>query len=89
MDDLKPKTFIFSEESPTTRPLAIQTTYPDLAFDFNMGFRLQIPAGNWHAKIWDVDSKIIFFDEDVSDTDSIPKGGAFTENFRAASYQRD
>ena len=31
-------------ESPTLRPLAIQTTYPGLAFDFNCGMRLQIPA---------------------------------------------
>lgn len=68
MDDLKPETFIFTEESPTPRPLTIQTNCPDLAFDFNMGFRLQIPAGNWHVKIWDGDSEIVFFDDDVSDT---------------------
>ena len=49
------------------RPLAIQTTYPGLAFDFNCGMRLQIPKGNWHVKIIDYDSEIVCFDEDVSD----------------------
>ena len=48
-------------------PLSIRTTYPGLAFDFNMGMRLQIPAGNWHVKILDHDSEIVCFDEDASD----------------------
>ena len=33
-----------------------------------MGMRLQIPAGNWHVKIFDGDSGTNFFDADVSDT---------------------
>ena len=49
-------------------PLSIRTTYPDLAFDFNHGMRLQIPAGNWHVKILDHDSEVVCFDEDISDT---------------------
>ena len=48
-------------------PLSIRTTYPGLVFDFNMGMRLQIPAGNWHVKILDHDSEIVCFDEDASD----------------------
>lgn len=35
--------------------------------DFNAGLRLQIPAGNWHVKISDGSSGIVFFDEDVSE----------------------
>ncbi len=50
------------------KPLAVQTTYPGLAFDFNCGMRLQIPAGNWHVKILDHDSEVVCFDEDISDT---------------------
>ena len=34
--------------------------------DFNVGLRLQIPAGNWHVTIRDSSSGIVFFDEDVS-----------------------
>ena len=49
------------------KPLAVQTTYPGLAFDFNCGMRLQIPAGNWHVKILDHDSEVVCFDEDASD----------------------
>ena len=48
--------------------LSVQTTYPGLAFDFNCGMRLQIPAGNWHVKILDHDSEIVCFDGDISDT---------------------
>ena len=54
-------------ESPAVRPLAVQTTYPGLNFDFNCGLRLQIPAGNWHVRILDLDSEIVCFDEDASD----------------------
>lgn len=49
------------------KPLAVQTTYPGLAFDFNFGLRLQIPAGNWHVKILDHDSEVLCFDEAASD----------------------
>ncbi|MBE8950808.1 MAG: hypothetical protein SR3Q1_09460 [Quinella sp. 3Q1] len=48
--------------------LSVQTNYPGLAFDFNCGMRLQIPAGNWHVKILDHDSEIVCFDGDISDT---------------------
>lgn len=65
---IKPGILDFVGESPLIRPLAIRTTYSGLAFDFNMGFRLQIPAGNWHVKILDYDSKVVFFDDDISDT---------------------
>lgn len=39
-----------------------------LNIDFNSGLRLDIPAGDWHVKISDYDSEIVFFDEDISDT---------------------
>ena len=49
------------------KSLAIQTTYPNLSFDFNCGLRLRIPEGNWHVKIIDYDSEIVCFEDDVSD----------------------
>ena len=57
----------FDDFGEVSRPLTVRTTYSGLAFDFNCGLRLQIPAGNWHAKIFDHDSEIVCFDEDVSD----------------------
>ena len=35
--------------------------------DFNVGWRLQIPSGNWHVNIRDGNSGIVCFDGDVSD----------------------
>ena len=64
LNHAKPGTFNYLGE---LNPLAIQTTYPGLAFDFNCGLRLKIPKGNWHVKILDFDSEIICFEENVSD----------------------
>ena len=35
--------------------------------DFNAGLRLQIPAGNWHVKICDGNSDLVFLDDDFSE----------------------
>ena len=64
LNELTPANFAYYE----LKPLAVQTTYPGLAFDFNFGLRLKIPAGNWHVKILDHDSEIVCFDEKISDT---------------------
>ena len=64
---VKRGTFDFLGESPDAFPPTIRTTYPNLAFDFNCGMRLPIPAGNWHVKILDGDSEVVCFDDDVSD----------------------
>ena len=45
-----------------------ETEISGLRIDFNFGLRLEIPTGNWHVKISDFDSGIIFFDENISDT---------------------
>ena len=66
--DVKPGMLDNLGESINIRPLAAQTDYPGLAFDFNCGLRLQIPEGNWHVRIIDHDSETICFDEDVSNT---------------------
>lgn len=47
-------------------PLSMGLTGLDVEFDFNSGFRMKIPAGNWHVKIWDEDTQTEFFDDDVS-----------------------
>lgn len=62
--DFKPGQFTVLNEF---RPLAINTTYSGLAFDFNSGLRLKIPHGNWHVKIFDYDSDVVCFEQDVSD----------------------
>ena len=41
--------------------------YEGLIVDFKSGLRLQIPAGNWHVKISDYKSKVIFVDKDTSE----------------------
>lgn len=66
--DVKSGMFDNLGESINMRPLAAQTDYPGLAFDFNCGLRLQIPEGNWHVKIVDYDTEIVCFDEDISNT---------------------
>ena len=43
------------------------TDVPGLKLDFNLGLRLQIPAGNWHVTIRDQEREALYFDEDVSD----------------------
>ncbi|MBR0061110.1 MAG: autotransporter strand-loop-strand O-heptosyltransferase [Selenomonadaceae bacterium] len=68
LPSMKLGTLDFLGESPAVRPLAVQTTFEGLSFDFNMGLRLQIPAGNWHVTIFDCDSAEIFFNESLSDT---------------------
>lgn len=67
LPEAKPCLFDYLGESPEDFPPTIQTTYPGLAFDFNCGMRLQIPAGNWHVKILDGNSEVVCFDDDVSD----------------------
>lgn len=47
---------------------SMQVTGYDIYFDFNKGFRLKIPEGNWRVKIWDSSRGIIFFDGNVSNT---------------------
>ena len=46
---------------------AVNTGLQGVKLDFNLGFRLEVPAGNWHAKISDFDSGEIVFDKDISD----------------------
>lgn len=43
------------------------TDIPNLKIDFNAGLRIQIPAGNFHVKIIDYDSEIVFFDDNISE----------------------
>lgn len=44
-----------------------ETGIPGVRLDFNNGLRLQIPAGLFHVRISDYDSKMVFFDEDVQE----------------------
>ena len=48
-------------------PLTMSIGVYDVRLDFNRGLRIKIPKGNWHLKIWDSTSQIVFFDDNVSD----------------------
>ena len=48
-------------------PISVETDIAGLKLDFNFGLRLDIPKGNFHVRISDDDSGMIFFDEDLSD----------------------
>lgn len=43
------------------------TSIPGVKLDFNVGLRLEIPAGDFHVRISDAWSERIFFEADVSD----------------------
>ena len=51
---------------PTDVPLVGETGIDGVLLDFNVGLRLQIPEGNWHVRITDGDSGLLFVDRDVS-----------------------
>lgn len=44
-----------------------ETGIEGLKLDFNNGLRLQVPAGNWHVRIGDTDSGLVYFDEDAAE----------------------
>ena len=48
-------------------PMSMSVEGYNIQFDFNKGFRLHVPEGNWRVKIWDATSEIIFFDDNVSE----------------------
>ena len=50
-----------------TTPIACETGIEGLRLDFNFGLRLELPEGNFHVKISDYDSEMIFLDENLSD----------------------
>ena len=43
------------------------TGIPGLRLDFCNGLRLEVPAGNWHIRLSDVDSEMVFYEADVSE----------------------
>ena len=53
-------------DNPATPPLTMSLEN-GVQFDFNNGFRLYVPNGDWRVKIWDASSQIKFFDGYVSD----------------------
>lgn len=48
-------------------PIANYTDIEGVKIDFNAGLRIQIPKGNFHVKISDYDTEIIFFDDNISE----------------------
>lgn len=48
-------------------PLTCQTDVDGLAFDFNYGARVKVPAGNWRVKITDRDCFVTLYDAKADD----------------------
>jgi len=49
-------------------PITGETGIPGLRIDFNSGLRLQVPSGDWHIRIGDYDTGLVFFDEPLAET---------------------
>ena len=56
---------MFNDKIAVKEPITGETGLKDVKLDFNCGLRLQIPKGNWHVRIADGASGVIFFDEDA------------------------
>ncbi|MBQ7629446.1 MAG: autotransporter strand-loop-strand O-heptosyltransferase [Selenomonadaceae bacterium] len=46
----------------------IVTGIEGVKLDFNIGLRLEVPAGNWRIKISDADSGMVYYNKNISDT---------------------
>ena len=60
------KTGFFSSAQPLIGPVRGETGIDGLRLDFNDGLRLEVPEGDFHVRISDADSEMVFFDDDVS-----------------------
>ena len=56
---------VFNDSFAIKTPITGETGIDGVLLDFNCGLRLQIPRGNWHVRISDGASGIVFFDEDI------------------------
>ena len=65
-DILQKELVYFRDEMETMAPILGETGIKGLLLDFNSGLRLQVPEGNWHIRITDVDSHLVLLDKDVS-----------------------
>ena len=58
---------MFREMEESVGEIQGTTSIPGVKLDFNVGLRLEIPAGDFHVRISDAWSERIFFEDDVSD----------------------
>ncbi|SFL93696.1 autotransporter strand-loop-strand O-heptosyltransferase [Pelosinus propionicus] len=65
--------------------LTCKTNIEGLAFDFNYGARVKIPAGNWRLRIIDNDAFLTLYDAQVSDT-LVFSSKKYYVNFRLEIY---
>ena len=56
----------FDELTKFDAPIVGETGIDGMLIDFNYGLRLQIPEGNWHVRIVDLESDYVFVDDDLS-----------------------
>ena len=56
----------FMENYAVESAITGETGIDGVLLDFNCGLRLQIPEGNWHVRIGDGASGIVFFEGDIS-----------------------
>ncbi|MCE5287431.1 MAG: autotransporter strand-loop-strand O-heptosyltransferase [Pelosinus sp.] len=66
-------------------PLTLKTPIAGLAFDFNYGARIKVPAGSWRVKIIDRDQDITLYDAHVSNA-IVSSSKKYFINFRLEAY---
>lgn len=69
----------------TAGELTCKTDIEGLAFDFNYGARIKVPAGNWRVKIIDKDACLTLYDAPASDV-LVTSTKKFFINFRLEVY---
>lgn len=70
----------------TAGELTCKTDIEGLAFDFNYGARIKVPAGNWRVKIIDKDACLTLYDAPASDV-LVTSTKKFFINFRLEVYR--
>ncbi|HML33947.1 autotransporter strand-loop-strand O-heptosyltransferase [Sporomusa sphaeroides] len=69
-------------------PLTCQTDIEGLAFDFNYGARIKVPAGDWRVKITDRDCFNTLYDAKASDV-LVTSTKKYYVNFRLEIYREE
>lgn len=95
MDQQQPETQVSApaQSAPTNKSymvfnpgeLTCKTDIEGLAFDFNYGARVKVPAGNWRVKIIDKDACLTLYDAQASDV-LISSTKKYYINFRLEVY---
>lgn len=50
---------------PAPAPVPTQSGVHDIRFDFNDGCRVVLPPGQWHVRLWDLDTGNVLYETDI------------------------